>query len=66
MAYFDEGNLQGEKKLPSNFITGFLEVSTWLLTMIDPILVSEILTILSYLGSQLNRVVVHTLQTLTL
>ncbi|KAM7207386.1 hypothetical protein V8F20_002266 [Naviculisporaceae sp. PSN 640] len=25
MAYFDEGNLQGEKKLPSNFMTGFLE-----------------------------------------
>ncbi len=27
MAYFKEENFRGEKRLPSNFMTGFLEVS---------------------------------------
>jgi hypothetical protein len=27
MAYFKEENFRGEKRLPSDFVTGFLEVS---------------------------------------
>lgn len=28
MSYFDTENLQGERRLPENFIQGFLEAST--------------------------------------
>lgn len=48
MSYFKEENFRGEKRLPSNFITGFLEVSVALL----PSRISSSHTL--RLGSQLD------------
>jgi hypothetical protein len=31
MSYFNEENFRGDKRLPSNFMTGFLEVSMGML-----------------------------------
>jgi hypothetical protein len=42
MSFFKEENFRGEKRLPSNFITGFLEVTAVSLRPPEPLLTSHV------------------------
>lgn len=49
MSFFKEENFRGEKRLPSNFITGFLEVS------LTPVHLETLALTSVTLGSQLEQ-----------